>query len=416
MTTSKDVKVPRLRFKEFSGEWEEKKLGNLCETITKGTTPHKNNYPKEVHFIQVNDINKYNGNIKHQHYISLSEHLNYLKRSILKKGDILFSIAGSLGVVSVVKNKDLPANTNQALAILRLKKFHSVFFIDNLLKSEIVNKYIYDNPTVGAQPNLSLSQLYNFKLKLCCNSEQEKIGNFFTKLDRLIELQTKKVEQLKQLKRGYLQKMFPQKGETVPRLRFAGFIGEWEEKQMSSIFNSFSGLSGKTKSDFGHGLAQYVTYVNVHDNEVVDINNLGRIEVDNNQSSLKFGDVLFTLSSETSNEIGLSSVWNYNIKNVYLNSFTFGIRPIVKMNNYFNTYSFRNPSFRKMIYPLAQGISRYNLSRSNFMKLYISFPSLNEQKKIGNFFAYLDKKIELQETKLSQLKDMKKGYLQKMFC
>ncbi|WP_220727864.1 restriction endonuclease subunit S [Apilactobacillus xinyiensis] len=408
MTTSKDVKVPRLRFKEFSGEWEEKKLGNLCETITKGTTPHKNNYPKEVHFIQVNDINKYNGNIKHQHYISLSEHLNYLKRSILKKGDILFSIAGSLGVVSVVKNKDLPANTNQALAILRLKKFHSVFFIDNLLKSEIVNKYIYDNPTVGAQPNLSLSQLYNFKLKLCCNSEQEKIGNFFTKLDRLIELQTKKVEQLKQLKRGYLQKMFPQKGETVPRLRFAGFIGEWEEKKLGDC------IIPASKKALTSAQKYKLLKVQLHFQGVRITDEYPNVTSKSRDYFIrKTGELI--VGKQNFHNGGVAIVPSY--ADGYIASSAIQSFNVINNNDLTYLYYFiaRNDWLKRTTkYLNGTGQKEYGLK--TLVNLKIFSPSLKEQKQLSNFFSNLDKKIKLQEKKLLKLKKMKKGYLQKMFC
>ena len=139
--------------------------------------------------------------------ISTDEHEGYLKRSKLKENDILFSIAGTLGRVGVVKSSILPANTNQALAIIRVKEGY-IPYLTTALRGRAVEEFIKKNPTVGAQPNLSLEQVNNLKIPLPNYEEQKKVGDYFTNLDHLITLHQRKCDELQKIKKFMLQNMF----------------------------------------------------------------------------------------------------------------------------------------------------------------------------------------------------------------
>lgn len=127
----------------------------------------------------------------------------------------------------------------------------------------------------------------------------------------------------------------------APKLRFQGFTDAWEQRKLGDGATTFSGLSGKTKADFGHGDAEFITYVNVFQNAIANVNQTEPIGVDNKQATVKFGDVLFTTSSETRDEAGMSSVWLDSRPNVYLNSFCFGYRPPADYNPYFLAFMLR---------------------------------------------------------------------------
>ena len=167
--------------------WEQRKLGNLTQLITKGTTPKVKNIQNGINFIKVENISD-DGVISINSYVSEEEHMNYLSRSILANNDILFSIAGTLGRTAIVKSHLLPANTNQALAIIRLNKSVDVEYINTFLKSNAIKTYIRKNPTVGAQPNLSLGQVSDLEINIPNYSEQKKISNLFSKFDLMITL------------------------------------------------------------------------------------------------------------------------------------------------------------------------------------------------------------------------------------
>jgi type I restriction enzyme S subunit len=140
-----------------------------------------------------------------------------------------------------------------------------------------------------------------------------------------------------------------------------------------------------------------------------------KVEIDTTQTEVKYGDVLFTTSSETPEEVGMSSVWLGDTPNTYLNSFCFGFRPKQKIDLYFLGYSLRAPYMRDKIKILAQGISRYNISKNKVMELEISLPNNEEQNLLGNFLRHIDLIITLHQRKLNNLKLKKKALLQKLF-
>lgn len=198
---------PRIRFNGFTEPWEQRKLGEISALITKGTTPKDKSGLGEVNFVKVESIDPSLGKITCSSKISATEHNNYLKRSQLKDKDILFSIAGTLGRVGIVNRDILPANTNQALAIIRLNK-GNVSYVSTYLKGKAVENFIRKNPTVGAQPNLSLEQVSNLIIDYPSSQEQVKIGSYFEHLDNLITLHQQLYEQLVSLKKYLLSKMF----------------------------------------------------------------------------------------------------------------------------------------------------------------------------------------------------------------
>lgn len=197
--------VPEIRLDGFEGEWVLIKLGDFCDLITKGTTGKSQSEKGEVNFVKVENLkdNEIYPIVK----ISEEEHFGSLKRSILYEGDILFSIAGTLGRTAIVKNNILPANTNQALAIIRGYKLDAYFLLV-VLSGDVVKDYIRKNPTVGAQPNLSLEQVSSLKIKIPSLDEQQAIGSYFSNLDNLIAAHQEKISQLETLKKKLLQDMF----------------------------------------------------------------------------------------------------------------------------------------------------------------------------------------------------------------
>lgn len=406
--------MPKIRFSNFVKEWEVKELKDISRVITKGTTPTDKLWTGPVNYVKTDSINPMNGSIENKYFISTEEHENILKRSRLNVNDILFSIVGTLGRVGVVKEQNLPANTNQQICIIRLNE-GNVKFVSTALKTPMIKKFISSDATVGVQPSISLWQMEALKISYPQIEEQGKIGDLFQNINDSINLYQQELDTLKQTKQGFLQKIFPNEGESIPQFRFPSFNEKWREYKLGELGNTFTGLSGKTKDDFGHGAAEFVTYMNVFRNPISNIRMTENVEVDSKQNELKYGDVLFTTSSETPHEVGMSSVWLDNRKNVYLNSFCFGYRPVANVNPLFLAYSLRSKSTRKQLMLLAQGISRYNISKTKAMEILVKLPCVEEQIQIGNFFKQLDEVITLHEQELDALKQTKKAFLQKMF-
>ncbi len=205
----------------------------------------------------------------------------------------------------------------------------------------------------------------------------------------------------------------------IPEVRFREFAGDnadaWELRKLGDMGKTFSGLSGKKKEDFGHGNARFVTYMNVFNNTIASPKLLETVELDNKQHKIEFGDVFFTTSSETPEEVGMSSIWLDNLENVYLNSFCFGYRTNIEISPYYLAFVLRSPNIRKRFMVLAQGISRYNISKNKVMDISIPIPDIDEQQKIGMVFKQLDSLITLHQRELELLKTLKKTMLQQMF-
>ena len=192
---------------------------------------------------------------------------------------------------------------------------------------------------------------------------------------------------------------------TMPKLRFKS-NELLREVSLSEVGNFYGGLSGKTKSDFGFGDSKFITYMNVFTNTIAkqDMCDLVMVGHNEKQNLVVDGDVLFTQSSETPEEVGMASVWTHKQK-VYLNSFSFGLRIKNKQNvdPVYLTYLLRSPVYRKSISIQAQGISRYNLSSSRLSTLKVKIPALEEQQKIAAFFTALDGKIAVAKLQLEQI-------------
>ena len=194
--------------------------------------------------------------------------------------------------------------------------------------------------------------------------------------------------------------MAEQHGKTlVPQIRFAGFTDPWEQRKLGDCGSAYGGLSGKTKEDFGRGTAKFVPYTNVFDNPITDSNRLESIEKDSKQNEVRYGDALFTVSSETPGEVGMSSVWLSDQPNVYLNSFCFGYRQDGSFDSRYLAYMLRSQNVRSDLTLLAQGISRFNISKNKVMELKVSYPGLKEQAQLGAFFDRLDSLITLHQRK-----------------
>jgi len=207
----------KLRFKDENGndfvEWVDMRLSEICTLITKGTTPTSigfNFSDYGVRFIKIESLTESGEIIPNKVAFISQECHQALKRSQLKENDILFSIAGALGRIGIVKKEILPANTNQALAIIRItdESFVSVKYIAKYFISDFIAKEIDGLKGGAAQMNLSLGQLNDLRIPIPCIQEQLKIASFLSTLDEKIAQTALQIEKMQLWKKGLLQQMF----------------------------------------------------------------------------------------------------------------------------------------------------------------------------------------------------------------
>lgn len=409
-----EINVPRLRFSGFDEVWEENKIGNLA-LVTKlaGFEFSKYvSYSDEGNIIALRGLNVKNDSLdlRDVKYIDDSD-FSKLKRSKLFIGDILFTYVGTVGNSAIVKeNNKFYLAPNVALIRIKDKELSSYFFQKEISTNRYFRKVVYPLAASSSQMALSMESIRKFKFWYCSIDEQERIGSFFAKIDKIIELQTQKLEQLNKLKRGYLQKMFPQDGESEPRLRFSGFSGEWEEKKIGEFAPLESGYSFKSSKFVSNGVP------------IVRISNIlknGSVGGDfkfyqKNEKISKFmlqkGSILIAMSGVTVGKIALLTSNNF-----YLNQRVGFFNTCDDYDNYFVFQLLKTNKYVQNMNAIKVAGAQPNISKNEVDKFKFYLPDYNEQKKIGSFLSKIDKMINNQSNKINALQQEKKSYLQKMF-
>ena len=406
--------VPEIRFAGFIDPWEQRKLGDIATRVTR-----KNEGESDLPLT----ISAQHGLVDQRTFfnnqVASKDMSGYY---LLRKGEFAYNKSTSggspWGAVKRLVNYEKGC----------VSTLYICFGLDGTDPNYLVTYYETDCWHKGVQMiaaegarnhgllNIAPNDFFDTVLALpSSQEEQRRIGSLFARLDNLITLHQRKHDKLCAVKKSMLDKMFPKPGEIKPEIRFAGFIDPWEQRKLGDCGSAYGGLSGKTKEDFGHGAAKFVPYTNVFDNPITDSNRLESIEKDSRQNEVRYGDALFTVSSETPEEVGMSSVWLSDQPNVYLNSFCFGYRQDGSFDPRYLAYMLRSQGVRSDLTLLAQGISRFNISKNKVMKLEVPYPGLREQAQLGLFFERLDNLITLHQRKLNLLKNTKKSLLDKMF-
>ncbi|HPP92648.1 MAG TPA: restriction endonuclease subunit S [Bacteroidales bacterium] len=411
--------IPRLRFPEFqnSGEWGWKRLDELIEEFIEKTkknfefplltSSRKGIFFQEEYFNdrKVASKNNIGYNIIPEGYItyrSMSDDGNFYfnVNNICEKG----MISPAYPVFKVIENKVV-----------------SYFLLLKLNEGKEVKAFITSNTQGSTRKALQLTTLKKLKLLIPSLPEQQKIASCLSSIDEVIAGERQRLELLRAHKKGLLQNLFPREGETVPKLRFPEFkdSGEWEEKIIGEIGETINGLTNKSANDFGKG-SPFITYLQVYEDSMVNLDKCSfvNIELNEKQNTIHKGDILITTSSETPDEVGFASVMlNEPAQDTYLNSFCFCLRPHKKANLLpeFSRYLFRSNLYRKQINKIAQGITRFNLSKQSFLKVLLLIPPLPEQQKIADCLSSLDELINAQQQKIELLEQYKKGFLQGLF-
>ena len=387
---------PKIRFKGFTKDWEQRKLGDVAE-FSKG-----NGYSKGDLIESGTPIILY-GRLYTKYETIISEVDTYVEAkegSVYSKGgEVIVPASGETAediarAATVDKSGILlGGDLNVVMPNKDINPAFLAISISNGNSQRELSKKAQGKSVV----HIHNEEIRNLVIPFPNKVEQNKIVAYFANLDHLITLHQRKCDQTKNLKKYMLQKMFPQNGAKVPEIRFDGYTYDWEQRKLGDIGSTFTGLSGKTKEDFGHGDAQFITYMNVFSNPVANLEMTEAVEIDAKQNCVKKGDVFFTTSSETPEEVGMSCVMPENKDNIYLNSFCFGYRPTEKFDLDYLAYVLRADSFRQEMTFLAQGISRYNISKNKVMEVSIPIPNLEEQTMVGQYFSNLDHLITLHQ-------------------
>ncbi|PQB42931.1 restriction endonuclease subunit S [Enterococcus faecalis] len=395
-------KVPRLRFRGFSEDWELCKLGRIFDVhtdfVSNGSFQSlKNNvrfYNDEnyAYMIRLQDAsNNWRGP-----WLYTDKHgFDFLKKSTVYENDILMSDRGTIGKFFLVPKLDRPMTLSSNAVLLRSSNCNNNFIYYMLNTIDISNQ-IKKRTTPGVQPMISKTEFKKIITKLPVREEQKKIGDFLKKIDETFTLHQRKSDQLKELKKAYLQLMFPTKEERVPKLRFADFEGEWELCKLNGILDIIKGTQ-KSKSELSTNQNNCTPYPVYNGG----INPSGYTNIYNRENAITI--------SEGGNSAGFV--------NFVQEKFFSGGHNYTIVNNVTDTLFlfFYLCSIQEEIMRLRVGTGLPNIQKPTLMNLEIQKTTDNEQKSIGLFLKNIDILISLTQNKLNQLKSLKKSYLQNMF-
>lgn len=379
-------KSPQLRFEGFTDDWEERKLGDITK-ISTGKL----------------DANAMVENGKYDFYTS---GIKKYRIDVAAFEGPSITIAGNGATVGYMHLADNKFNAYQRTYVLQ------EFLVDrSFIFSEIGNKLpkkIKQEARTGNIPYIVMDMLTELKLSIPQNnSEQQKIGSFFKQLDKTIALHQRKLDLLKEQKKGFLQKMFPKNGAKVPELRFAGFADDWELRKLNEVSDIYDGTHQTPKyQDDG------VMFLSVENIKTLTSNKFISREAFEVEFKIRpqRGDVLMTRIGD----IGTANVVETDEDLAYYVSLA--LFKSEELNPYFLQASIYAPFVQDQIWKRTLHIAfPKKINKNEIGQVPINVPTLAEQTKIGSFFKQLDNTITLHQRKLDLLKEQKKGFLQKMF-
>lgn len=396
------MNVPKLRFKEFTEDWNKKTVSQICEVF--GRIGYRGYTVNDIVSKEIGVLTLSPGNITSFNTIFSKNNDTYITKEKYEEspeikvynGDILFVKTGStLGKFCYVENLNEPATINPQLIVINNPKLNPRF-ISLLLGVESFQKQIARTKIGGAVPTLTQQEFRNYIIHIPSSEEAKKISDFFMLMDKKIQLQQQKIDLLQEQKKGFLQKMFPKAGETQPEMRFKKFTGNWESRKLGEIATTTIGeFVIKTKQNDNNLYPVYnggVTYTGKYD----DYNNEGpKVVISARGANAGFVNIVNGKywAGNSCYSVGVSDENKYNIEFLY---------QYIKRNQWLFT-----------AYQQAANIP--SVSKADVEKFEILYPCFEEQKKISTFFKQLDDTIALYQQKLDFYKEQKKGFMQQMF-
>ena len=376
---------PNIRFKGFTDDWEQRKLDEVSD-VRDGT--HDSPKYQSIGHPFVTSKNVKNGYITYDdiQYISDEDFAEINKRSKVDVNDILMGMIGTIGNIALIRTE--PDFAIKNVALIKDTKQINYLYLYHLLQSPFIEKQLTSGMDGGTQKFVSLGNVRNLNVIYPSDIEQDKIGCYFEKLDHLITLHQRQCDDIKQLKKYMLQKMFPRKDQNVPEIRFDGFSDDWEQRKFSDVIDIGSGMDYKhlVEGDIPvYGTGGYMLSVNKalsYDKDAIGIGRKGTI------------DKPYILRAP---------FWTVDT--------LFYCIPKEHNNLDFINCLFQNVDWKKK--DESTGVP--SLSKVIINNVETAIPTFDEQHKIGAYFSELDNLITLHQHKCNQLKELKKYMLSNMF-
>ncbi|MEI4600661.1 restriction endonuclease subunit S [Bacillus cereus] len=411
----KNKRTPDIRFPGFTGDWEQYNLGNVSTKIGSGKTPKggNQNYKSEgIPLLRSQNI--FNNKVNFNDVVYITPEIDEdMANSRVQKGDVLLNITGASIGRSAVYKLNHKANVNQHVSIIRPSGEVNPYFIQLNITSEKGQKQIELNQAGGGREGLNFQQIAKMDFYFPDLLEQGEIGDFFIKLDNTIAFYQQELTTLKQTKQGFLQKMFPKEGESVPEVRFPGFTGDWEDRKLGDVTERVRGNDGRmdlptlTISAGSGWLDQRERFSgNIAGKEQKNYTLLSKGELSYNHGNSKLAKYGAVFELRTYEEALVPRVYH---------SFKTTEETSSEFLEYMFATKIPDKELAKLISSGARMDGLLNINYDEFMGIKITIPKIEEQMKMAKFLRKLDDTIALHQRELDALKETKKAFLQKMF-
>ena len=399
---------PEIRFPGFTEAWKQRKLGEVSKI---GDIDHR--MPPSVDdgipylmtgdFIEENELNFENTKL-----VSEDDYLQLSKKIRPEYGDILFARYASVGAVRYVSTHRKFLISYSCAIIKPFSDIDGQFLYPTLKTQKMQQKIEFEiNP--NSQKNIGIDSLKKLPLFIPKMDEQQKIGTFFKQLDDTIALHQRKLDLLKETKKGFLQKMFPKNGAKVPEIRFPGFTGDWEQRKLGDVLSERNDQTPETNE---YPLMSFVQGKGVTPKGERYNRSFLVKDSEKKYKKTELGDFIYSSNNLETGSIGFNRTGKAVISPVY----SIFKSKKSRESQFIGIMSARKDFISKMV-RFRQGVvyGQWRIHESDFLNIDMKMPNDKEQQLIISFFENIDKTIALHQRKLDLLKETKKGFLQKMF-
>ncbi|TKN87034.1 restriction endonuclease subunit S [Enterococcus faecium] len=395
--------LPEIRFPEFTDEWEQVKLKDVA-TVFDGTHQTPKYTESGVKFVSVENIKT----LETEKYISQEAYDSEYSKKQAEKGDVLMTRIGDIGTAKVIET-DEPLAYYVTLALLKPNEIDSSF-LAWLISSPEVQRNIWKRTLHIAFPKkINLGEINQIEMNVPSLEEQTKIGTFFKQIDNTITLHQRKLDLLKETKKGFLQKMFPKNGAKVPEIRFPGFTGDWEQRKLGDVLSERNDQTPETNE---YPLMSFVQGKGVTPKGERYNRSFLVKDSEKKYKKTELGDFIYSSNNLETGSIGFNRTGKAVISPVY----SIFKSKKSRESQFIGIMSARKDFISKMV-RFRQGVvyGQWRIHESDFLNIDTKMPNDKEQQLIISFFENIDKTIALHQRKLDLLKETKKGFLQKMF-
>ena len=400
---------PTIRFEGYTDDWEQRKLSEISDV--RDGTHDSPSYLNDGHpFVTSKNVKDGYINYDDIKYISDEDFEAINKRSKVDVNDILMGMIGTIGNLALIRTE--PDFAIKNVALIKDTKQVSYMYLYHYLQSSSTERQLLSGLDGGTQKFVSLKNIRELNIMVPSEAEQLKVGNFIESLDHLITLHQRKCEETKKLKKFMLQKMFPQKGEKVPKIRFDGFTDDWEQRKLGELAEIVGGGTPSTGMDsYWDGDIDWYAPAEIGEQIYLESSQRKITEEGLNKSSAKIlplGTVLFTSRAG----IGKSAIL---LKEGCTNQ---GFQSIVPNKEKLDSYFIftRSEELKEYGEKVGAGSTFVEVSGKQMANMDLMMPkTMSEQQQIGEYFQTIDHLITLYQRKCEELQNIKKFMLQNMF-